>query len=140
MVGRPFLSSSMAESMKCPESPISLRHSKHNDHVCQVLLWDISSSLLERVLALMQRPFPALTSLRLSSDDNEAPPLTDSFLDGSAKLHSISGITETVFICQWPCHSSSSAYFPHSGYFSPVMVIVLSASTRLDITFQSPRS
>jgi hypothetical protein len=35
---------------------------RENDIVA--LLWDTSSSLLERVLALMQQPFPTLISLR----------------------------------------------------------------------------
>ena len=124
---------------------------EQNDRVCQVLLWDISSSLLERVLALMQQSFPALTSLRLSSDDNEAPALSDSFLGGSAprlqylQLNCIPfpGLPK-LLLSATGLVTLRLRHIPHSGYFSPeVMVIALSASTRLEefeLTFQSPRS
>lgn len=124
---------------------------EHNDRICQVLLSDFSSSLLERVLALMQQPFPALISLSLSSDDNEAPALSDSFLGGSApslqylQLHCIPFqelpklLMSATGLVTLRLHR-----IPHSGYFSPdAMIIVLSASTRLEefeLTFQSPRS
>jgi hypothetical protein len=124
---------------------------EHNDRVCQVLLWDISSSLLERVLALMQQPFPALTSLRLSSDENEAPALSDSFLGGSAPRLQYLQLNCIPFPGLPKLLSSATSlvtlrlrHIPHSGYFSPeVMVIVLSSSTWLkefELTFQSPRS
>ena len=124
---------------------------EHNDRVCQVLLWDISSSFLGRVLALMQRPFPALTTLRLSSDDNEAPALSDSFLGGSAprlqylQLNCIPfpGLPK-LLLSAVGLVTLRLWHIPHSGYISPeVMVIVLSTSTRLEefeLTFQSPRS
>jgi len=124
---------------------------EHNDRVCQVLLWDISSSLLERVLALMQQTFPALTSLGLSSDDNEAPALSDSFLGGSAprlqyiQLNCIPfpGLPK-LLLSATGLVTLRLLHIPHFGYFSPkVMVIVLSGSTRLEefkLTFQSPRS
>jgi hypothetical protein len=124
---------------------------EHNDRICQVLLSDISSSLLERVLALMQQPFPALISLLLSSDDNEAPALSDSFLGGSApslqylQLNCIPfpGLPK-LLISATGLVTLHLRRIPHSGYFSPEgMIVVLSASTRLEefeLTFQSPRS
>lgn len=125
---------------------------KHNHRVCRVLLSDMSSSLLERVLALMQQPFPALTSLQLSSGDNEAPTLSDSFLGGSAprlqnlQLNCISfpGLPK-LLVSATSLVTLRLRHIPHSGYFSPeVIVIVLSAaSTRLEefeLIFQSPRS
>ena len=123
---------------------------EQNDRVCQVLLWDISSSLLERVLASMQHPFPALTTLRLSSDDNEAPVVSDSFLGGSAprlrylQLNCIPfpGLPK-LLLTATSLVALRLRRIPHSGYFSPeAMVVVLSASTRLkefELTFQSPR-
>ena len=123
----------------------------HNDRVCQVVLCDISSSLLERVLALMEQPFPALTSLRLSIDDNEAPALSGSFLGGSAprlqylQLNCISfpGLPK-LLLSATGLVTLRLRRIPHSGYFPPeAMVVVLSASTRLEefeLTFQSPRS
>jgi F-box-like len=123
----------------------------HNDRICQVLLWDLSSSLLERVAALMQQPFPALTSLGLSSDDNDAPTLSDSFLGGSAprlqhlQLNCIPcpGLPK-LLLSATGLVTLRLRRIPHSGYFSPeAMIIVLSASTRLEefeLTFQSPQS
>jgi len=124
---------------------------EHNDRVCQVQLWDIPSSLLERVFALMQRPFPALTSLQLSSDDNEAPSVSDSFLGGSAprlqylQLNCIpfSGVPR-LLLSAIGLVTLRLRHIPHSGYFSPeALVAALTASTKLEVfelTFQSPLS
>lgn len=38
---------------------------QQNDRVCELGLWDITSSQLERIAAAMQEPFPVLTSLEL---------------------------------------------------------------------------
>jgi hypothetical protein len=99
----------------------------------------------------MQQPFPALTSLRLSSVDNEAPTVSDPFLGGSAprlqylQLNCIPfpGLPN-LLLTATGLVTLRLRRIPHSGYFSPeAMVIVLSASTRLEeleLTFQSPRS
>ena len=57
---------------------------EHNDRICELDLFDIPSSQLEKVLAAMQQPFPALTRLRLQSRDETAPVVPASFLGGSA--------------------------------------------------------
>ena len=58
---------------------------EHNDRVTQIELGGVQSSLLDKVLAVMQVPFPALTSLQLWSKDDDQPPVVpDSFLGGSA--------------------------------------------------------
>jgi pimeloyl-ACP methyl ester carboxylesterase len=54
---------------------------EHNDRICGVDFGG-SSSIMEQVLAAMQQPFPALTSLELRGD--EAPAISFSFLGGSA--------------------------------------------------------
>ena len=53
---------------------------KHTDRVCELDLVNIQSSQLDEA---MQRPFPALTRLRLQRSDESAPPLSDTFLGGS---------------------------------------------------------
>src|SRR6267154_4105393 len=40
---------------------------EYNDRVCEIKLWDASSSQLEQVLTAMQESFPALTNLLLRS-------------------------------------------------------------------------
>jgi len=34
-----------------------------NDRICELGLWDVTSSQLEKVAAVMREPFPVLTSL-----------------------------------------------------------------------------
>ena len=126
---------------------------EHNDRICEMYIIDIPSSGREKVLAALQRPFPALTSLRfvfLSQKEN-VPVFPASFLGGSAPalqtlcLNSIPfpGLpkllltaTHLVDLSLWE--------IPHSGYFSPeAMVTALSVLTRLEcliIYFESPRS
>src|SRR5229473_7831458 len=59
---------------------------EHNDRVCEINLWDISSLELEEVLAPMQKPYPALTDLWIWRQwgDGAAPIVPESFLGGSA--------------------------------------------------------
>jgi len=106
---------------------------------------------LKRFAAAMKNPFPTLTYLRLSSRDDNAPVLPDSFLGGSApRLQTL-----RLYGISFPAIPNllSSAHdlvdlrlldIPHSGYISPeAMVTCLSALTRLEelsIHFQSPRS
>ena len=58
---------------------------EHPDRVRCVEI-SAASSLLGKVAAIMQRPFPALTLLRLSSNDGGVPALPSAFLGGSAPL------------------------------------------------------
>jgi len=114
-------------------------------------LFYIPSPQLEKVLAAMQQPFPALTSLYLNRHSDETASVQpDSFLGGSApclqtltldcipfpgipKL--LSSATHLVHLILWR--------IPHSGYISPeAMVTTLSVLTRLEslfIGFNSPR-
>jgi hypothetical protein len=128
---------------------------EHNDRICRLDLYDIRSWQLEKVLAAMQQPFPALTCLQLHSKDCEtvtAPVVpAESFLGGSAptlQTLNLVGIplpglpklllsaTHLVYLMLWN--------IPHSGYFAPEsMVTCLSILTRLkklDLQFESPQS
>ena len=123
---------------------------KHNDRICQIDIWPVSSLQMEKVLAAMQQPFPALTYLKLMPGGTAAV-IPASFLGGSApglqeltlRCISFSGLprlllsaTHLVRLILWK--------IPHSGYISPeAMVTCLFALTRLetlDIRFESPRS
>jgi hypothetical protein len=125
---------------------------EHNDRVCQIELGGVPSLLLEEVLAAMQEPFPALTSLQLwSKDDDEAPVISDSFLGGSAPRLQYLDLNCLPYL-GLPKLLMSSTHLvtlhlldiPHSGYISPTaMLTALSALTNLetfDLRFQSPRS
>ena len=122
---------------------------KHNDRICHIHIRSDSSLQMEKVLAAMQQPFPALTILSLEGETAAVAPA--SFLGGSAPalqelflgFISFSGLprlllsaTHLVRLILWD--------IPHSGYISPeAMVTCLSALTRLetlDIRFESPRS
>jgi len=122
-----------------------------NDRVSRIILNYVSSSELERIVAVMQDPFPALTNLLLWSTDRIAPLISDSFLGGSApRLRSL-GLGNIPFPALLKLLSSATDLvdlhlfrIPHSGYISPsAMVTCLSALTRLKslvLGFKSPRS
>ena len=124
---------------------------EHSDRVCEIKLWDASSSQLEQVLTAMQEPFPTLTNLLLRSRNEIAQVIPDSFLGGSApRLRELTldniafpelrkllpSATHLVELDLWR--------IPHSGYISPeAMVTCLSTLTRLErfcLKFQSPQS
>jgi len=126
---------------------------KQNDRVCQIALKPIPGWQWGKFMAAMSHPFPALTHLRLKSDDErETPPdAPHSFLGGSTprlRFLWLEGIpfpglpklllsaTDLVDLRLWE--------IPQSGYISPnAMATCLSALTRLerlDLEFESPRS
>ncbi len=121
---------------------------EHPDRVRCVKL-TLTSSLLEKVATVMQEPFPALTLLRLSSEDENMPNLPSAFLGGSApRLQEIylEGIPfptlPTLFLSASGLVNLQLHNIPHNGYISPgAMVAGLAALTRLEtlsIRFQSP--
>jgi len=57
---------------------------KHNDRICEIHAKHVPWSHLEKLVELMQAPFPALTHLCLSSRWYTTSNLPDSFLGGSA--------------------------------------------------------
>ena len=59
---------------------------EHSDRICQLELTLCPNSQFEKVLAVMQQPFPALASLGLGPEDKKAPlvSIPASFLGGSS--------------------------------------------------------
>jgi len=125
---------------------------EHNDRIHRVELWEVSSSLLDKALAVMQGPFPVLTDLDIRCDEDEmAPIVPDSFLGGFApRLRKLSldhipfpGLTKLLLSAS-DLVEISLWHIPHSGYISPsAMVDCLSTLNRLDslwLLFESSRS
>jgi hypothetical protein len=123
----------------------------HSNRVCQVFLMGLASWQLEKVLALMQVPFPELTILQLWSHEETPPVIPDSFLGGSAPR------LQQLWLCGIPFPGlpkvllSSNrlvslwlADIPHSGYISPEAMVsllsVLSSLISLSLEFESPQS
>jgi hypothetical protein len=123
---------------------------EQNDRLCIINLFDLPSSHLAKVLAAMQRPFPALTRLQLRpTDETETPVNPASFLGGSApKLQTL--ILDRIPFPGLPKLLLSATHLvylelwriPLSGYISPeAMVTGLSVLTKLEsllIEFESP--
>ena len=123
---------------------------EHNDRIRELYLEDYPNSQMEKFLAAMQQPFPALEDLALTSTSGTVV-VPASFLGGSAPrlrklwLDSIQfpGLPKLLLSAT---HLVDVRLYdiPHSGYFSPeAMVTGLSALTNLDsltIQFKSPRS
>ena len=129
---------------------------ERNDRIRRVSLFGVSISQFERLLAVMQQPFPELTvltvlALQFWRSDKTMPVIPTSFLGGSAPqlrmltLHSVpfpelpnllSSATHLVYL--------GLLGIPHSGYISPKeMVACLSALTELKtliIEFESTQS
>lgn len=113
-----------------------------HDRVCDIQLSGGPSLLLEKLLATMQEPFPALAYLELDKNDI-APVIPDSFLGGFApdlKELSLIGIPisfaglRKVLLSATDLAILSLSNIPHSGYFSPEAIVTcLSALTRLKI-------
>ena len=127
---------------------------EHSDRICRLNLAQIRSWQLEKVLAGMQQPFPALTRLSLSSklEGGETAPVDpDSFLGGSAPQLQTLVLVGILFPGLPKLLLSATQLvrlilgsIPHSGYISPEkMVACLSLLTKLEdlsIGFESPQS
>jgi hypothetical protein len=124
---------------------------EHNDRICEVHLARVPSAQLEKVIAVVQQPFPALTRLHLGSQDGTAPVVPHSLLGGSTpRLQSL--VLDRIPFPGLPTLLLSATRLihldlwriPHSGYISPqAMVTCLSALTSLKslaIKFESPQS
>ena len=110
-----------------------------------------TGSLLGKVATVMQEPFPALTLLRLSSNDGDVPTLPTAFLGGSAPrlqeicLDGIPFLTlPTLLLSTSDLVVLKLDNIPDTGYISPeAMVACMIALTRLrtlSIGFRSPDS
>jgi hypothetical protein len=124
-----------------------------SDRICEVDIFYIpSSQIMEKVLAAMQRPFPALTCLGLGFVDQSSLVIPALFLGGSAPSLQTLCLDLTIPFPGLPNLLLSATHLlrlhlhsiPHSGYISPeAMVTCLSVLTRLEslsIEFESPRS
>jgi hypothetical protein len=124
---------------------------EHNDRIRHLKLYNSLSSEMDKVLAAMQQPFPALTHLDLYFNGETVRVVPASFLGGSAPQ------LQTLYLFRIPVLGLPKLLLsathlvelrilsiPHSGYFSPeTMVTSLAVLTRLerfDIGFRSPRS
>jgi hypothetical protein len=125
---------------------------EHKDRICELKLWVVPISQMEKVLVAMQQPFPELTTLWLEPKVETAPVVVPtSFLGGSApRLRNLSldyisfpGLPKLLLSAIHLVHLELRN-IPRSGYISPeVMVTIISVLTRLeklDIGFASPRS
>jgi F-box-like len=123
---------------------------KQHNRVWGIWIVGVPDSLLKKVTILM-KPFPALTNLILSSDDEKAPVLPDSFLGGFAPLLRTFWLEGIPFPGLGKLLLSTTDLvtlflddIPLSGYISPeTMVASLSILTRLEklgLRFRSPRS
>ena len=121
---------------------------EHKDRVYRIDLQRIPNSLMGRIAAAMEEPFPMLTDLTLHA---MAPVLHDSFLGGSAPGLQSLRLTSVPFPALWKLLPTATHLVslelwdvPHSGYISPsTMATCLSVLTRLEdlrLGFQSPRS
>ncbi|KAI0294213.1 hypothetical protein BC826DRAFT_968906 [Russula brevipes] len=111
----------------------------HNDRVSEVSFFDVPDEILEIFAAVMKKPFPLLTSLRISSWQATQMVLPDSFLGGSApRLRSLH-LDYVKFPAVWTLLSSSSdlrklslRLILGSMHISPDSILsCLSATTRL---------
>ena len=121
---------------------------EHNDRICELDIFDAPSSQM-KVLAAMQRPFPALTSLQLGYERQTAPVDPGSFLGGSAsRLRSLSldympfpGLPKLLLSATHLVHLKLRR-IPGSGYISPEALVsclsVLTSLESLNIGFKSP--
>jgi len=125
----------------------------HHNRVCKIHYDNeqFQDSLLKEVAAI-DRPFPVLTSVRLStSQQQNVPILPDSFLGGSApRLRSLD-LYGVPYSSMGKLLSSTINLvglflrrIPHSGYIAPETIIpLLSTLSRLEslvLRFQHPRS
>ena len=123
---------------------------EYDDRIRRIDLFDFPSLQMEKVLAEMHRPFPALKHLILQSGGEIVPVVPTSLLGGSApRLQTL--LLESIPFPGLPKLLLSATHLveltlrkiPHSGYISPeAMVTCLSVLTRLEklvIDFESPR-
>ena len=121
-----------------------------SNRICGVNLSDLADCQLEKVLALMEVPFPELTVLRLSAGGRPII-VPDSFLGGSATrlqyfdLYGIPfpGLPNLLSSATHLVHLNLT-FIPHSGYISPEAIVallsVLSSLRTLSLDFRSPKS
>lgn len=126
---------------------------EHNHRVCQIDLFDVPNSLLERfaVLPGLLKPFPVLRDLELWTNDPSAQALPETFLSGCApRLRSLylNGIPfpalPRLLLSASGLVELTIQDIPDSGYILPETIAAcLAALTRLkslELDFRSPQS
>ena len=124
------------------------------DRVCQITLFHLSDSQLQRLARATQGPFPALIHVSLQSGHNNshhaAPPLPDGFLGGAfphlqfLALHSIPfpALPKLLLSATDLVHLALERV-PHNGYISPEAVVtclaVMANLKHFTLEFQSPQ-
>ena len=122
---------------------------QHN-RVCSINIQNIPNSLLKE-FAVLRRPFPTLTELKISSGYEIVPIVPDSFLGGSApqlRTLELYGIPfpalGKLLLSTRNLVDIDVREIPHSGYISPQEIVAgLSTSMgleRLTLEYQSPQS
>ena len=113
---------------------------EQRDRVQWIHLQDISSSLLEKMVKMMQETFPTLEHLHLWADDEIALVLPEEFLGGSApsletfwlKGISFPEVPKLLLTMNGLVHLRLET-IPDSGYISPgAMVTALSTCAKLE--------
>ena len=123
---------------------------EHPDRVRSIKLV-VTSSLLAKVAPVMQEPFPAMTTLWLSSKDRSVPIIPDVFLSSTAphlqQIH-LAGVSfpelPILLLSASDLVDLQLKDIPQGGYLSPeAMTTILAELSRLDtlyIWFKSPTS
>jgi hypothetical protein len=123
---------------------------EHHDRISHIFINSINGSALRKLAAAMQQPNPTLKYCYLTSHDESAPVLPETFLGGSAPLETF--ILQGIPFPTFPEYILSFTHIrdlhisdiPHSGYISPnAMVACLAALPNLEhlfIGFRSPLS
>ena len=123
---------------------------KQHNRVCLINIQNIPNSLLKK-FAVLRKPFPALTELKISSGFGVAPIVPDSFLGGSLPQLRTLQLDGIPFPALGKLLLSTSNLvdldlqkISHSGYVSPQAIVAgLSSSSglkKLALGFQSPQS
>jgi hypothetical protein len=102
---------------------------EHRDRVCKIRLTELTCSEFERIMTVMQGPFPALTSLILDTIDGALPQaIPDTVLNGSAPIFRMSHFVGLVIsivinnplVCKWPYKSSTLRHTEYLVHFTRV--------------------
>jgi hypothetical protein len=121
------------------DNTVAALESAHYNRISEICIIEIPNSDWERFTEAMQKPFPELTHLQVSTTD-VVRVLPDSFMGGSAqRLRSLSlgripfPSLPKLLLSAHGLVKLNLWYIPHSGYFSPdEMATALTAMTRLE--------
>jgi len=122
------------------DNMVAALESEHHNRIGGIFIQVWNNSCWERFAAATQKPFPALTYLKLSVYHNVASSLPDSFLGGSAPRLRELGLRGIPFPSIPELLVSANGLvtltldnIPNTGYFSPdAMATALTVMTRLE--------